>query len=90
MDHAIGIVVDHKRSMAAGKVEIGCFRAYTNDFAAKNKGGDVDFGNLTMISSEKFNDFGPHAHRYYKVPHSFYKNKLDEELLAKIWSSYWI
>jgi|LakMenE18May11ns_1017448.scaffolds.fasta_scaffold7273340_1 hypothetical protein len=54
MDPCIAIVVDHKRSMAAGKVEIGCFRAYKNDYADKMKKDDVDGSNLTMITSEKF------------------------------------
>lgn len=31
MDPCIAIVIDHKRSMAAGKVEIGCYRAYEDD-----------------------------------------------------------
>jgi len=49
-------------------------------------GGD----GLTLISSEKFKEFGAHAHRYYKIEHSFFKNQCDEELLARIWELYWM
>jgi COP9 signalosome complex subunit 5 len=33
----LAIVVDPKRTMSAGKVEIGCFRTYTDDYAKKVK-----------------------------------------------------
>jgi hypothetical protein len=36
-DPAIAIVVDPKRTMSAGKVEIGCFRAYQDAHADKLK-----------------------------------------------------
>jgi COP9 signalosome complex subunit 5 len=36
-DPAIAIVIDPKRTIAAGKVELGCFRTYTNDYAEKNQ-----------------------------------------------------
>ena len=54
------------------------------------KKDDVNGDGLTLISSEKFKEFGAHAHRYYKIEHSFYKNKVDEELLARIWDVYWM
>jgi len=34
-DPAVAIVIDPNRTMAAGKVEIGCFRCYTNEHAEK-------------------------------------------------------
>ena len=35
--NAVAIVVDPKRTMAAGKVDLECFRAYTNEYAEKKK-----------------------------------------------------
>jgi hypothetical protein len=34
-DPSVAIVIDPKRTIAAGKVEIGCFRAYQEDHAKK-------------------------------------------------------
>jgi len=34
-DPALAIVVDPKMTMSAGKVEIGVFRTYTDDYAEK-------------------------------------------------------
>lgn len=36
-DPALAIVVDPKQTMSAGKVEIGVFRTYTDDYAEKQK-----------------------------------------------------
>ena len=33
----LAIVVDPKRTMSAGKVEVGCFRTFTDDYAQKVK-----------------------------------------------------
>jgi COP9 signalosome complex subunit 5 len=43
-----------------------------------------------MIPGEKFEDFGLHAHKYYKVPHSIFKSSLDAQLLDSLWNEYWI
>lgn len=34
-DPALAIVIDPKMTMSAGKVEIGVFRTYTDDYADK-------------------------------------------------------
>lgn len=36
-DPALAIVIDPKRTMSAGKVEIGVFRTYTNQYAEELK-----------------------------------------------------
>lgn len=73
-DPAIAIVIDPWRTMAAGKVEIGCFRTYTNDYAEQlqkkekeaERGGKGNSG--ALIPGDKFQDFGLHAHKYYQIP----------------------
>ena len=66
-DPAIAIVVDPKRTMSAGKVEIGAFRCYTNEYAEKKlkEGKKNAGGGDAGMSAEKIDEFGLHAHKYY-------------------------
>ena len=88
-DPALAIVVDPKMTMSAGKVEIGVFRAYSNDYAEKLKTTQAIAGASSM-PADKFQDFGLHAHKYYKVEHSFFKTGMDTELLDRLWNEYWL
>ena len=76
--------------MAAGKVEIGVFRTYTDAIAeqkAKEK-GDPSGG--ASIPADKIGDFGLHAHKYYQVEHSFFKNEFDRSVIDSLWNEYWM
>lgn len=42
------------------------------------------------MPKEKFEEFGLHAHKYYKVEHSFFKTANDTELLDRLWNEYWL
>ena len=42
------------------------------------------------MPAEKIDEFGLHAHKYYKVEHSFFKSGLDTDLLDRIWNEYWV
>ena len=88
-DPALAIVVDPKQTMSAGKVEIGVFRTYTNDYAEKLK-TTQEIAGVSSMPAEKFQDFGLHAHKYYKVEHSFFKTGMDTELLDRLWNEYWL
>lgn len=35
-------------------------------------------------------EFGLHANKYYRVEHSFFKSKLDNQILQTLWNEYWI
>ena len=89
-DPAVAIVVDPHRTMSAGKVEIGCFRAYTNEHAEKvlKSAGKKSGG--ALMPADKIDEFGLHAHKYYKVEHSFFKSGLDTEVLDRVWNEYWV
>ena len=90
-DPNIAIVIDPCKTMAAGKVEIGCFRCYKNEDAErlqKEAGNKKAVGEAGM-NDEKFKEFGLHAHKYYKMTHNFFKSKSDTELLDRIWNEYW-
>ena len=89
-DPAIAIVIDPKRTIAAGKVEIGCFRAYKNDHAEKILQNYKQQTGSAIIPGEKFNEFGLHAHKYYKLEHTFFKSGLDTTLLERLWNEYWV
>jgi COP9 signalosome complex subunit 5 len=88
-DPALAIVVDPKQTMSAGRVEIGVFRTYTNVYAEKLKQSQAIAGEASM-PAEKFQEFGLHAHKYYKVEHSFFKTGTDTELLDRLWNEYWL
>jgi len=86
-DPYIAIVVDPKRTLASGKVEIGAFRCWPDrpDFQAPEayklkppKGGKGDF------------DYGQFASAYYRLKTSVFKSNLDARLLELLWSKYWV
>ena len=52
-DPALAIVVDPKMTMSAGKVEIGVFRTYTNDYAEKLK-TTHEIAGVSSMPAEKF------------------------------------
>lgn len=86
-DPCLAIVVDPKRTMSAGKVEIGAFRTFTNQEAEKRVNTS---GGAASIPEDKLNDFGLHGHKYYQVPISFFKNGLDTQVLDRLWNEYWM
>ena len=74
--------------MAAGKVEIGCFRAYQNAYAEKLQKSTTEGGEI--IPGAKYDDYGMHAHKYYQMEHTFFKSAYDSEVLNRLWNEYWI
>jgi COP9 signalosome complex subunit 5 len=86
----LAIVVDPKRTMTAGKVEVGCFRTFTDAHAEQVKasqGGDKGKSGIRM---DKIEEMGNHWHRYYQLEHSFYKTPNDKEMLERLWNEYWV
>ena len=79
----VAIVIDPKRTISSGKVDIGCFRTYPEDY----KGKSSDFETVPM---DKIEDFGLHANRYYKLEHSIFKSELDQSQFEYLWNQYWV
>jgi len=86
-DPFLAIVVDPKRTLASGRVEIGCFRCWPDrpDFVPPEaykikppKGGKGDF------------DYGVYSDKYYQLKVSVFKSSLDSRLLELLWSKYWV
>jgi len=86
-DPAIAIVVDPKRTISAGKVEVGCFRTYPKDYKSDAKTSNRG---LEMIDEDKAKDFGVYADRYYKIPCEIFKSRVDDMVLERLWNEYWV
>lgn len=79
--------VDPKRTISAGKVELGAFRTYPEGHKPAGASGGDEF---QAIPLEKIEDFGAHANSYYQLEVSYFKSTLDTGLLNVLWKRYWI
>ena len=61
----IGIVIDPKRTMSSGKVDLGCFRTYPESYILEQEQKGEHSNKNTMVPLEKLEDFGIHANKYY-------------------------
>jgi COP9 signalosome complex subunit 5 len=74
----LAIVVDPKRTMSAGKVEIGCFRTFSDahvkkvEESMKSDGGGGH--GAKSVPLEKIAELGAHYHKYYQLENTFYKS----------------
>ena len=85
-DPYLAIVIDPVRTISSGKVEIGCFRAYPQNYTPPEQGTSQ----YQHIPLSKIEDFGVHYKHYYTVEHSFFKSALDEHILEQLWHKYWV
>lgn len=99
-DPFCAIVIDPDRTVSAGKVEIGAFRTFPQQYiedkekatAAKPgaSGGGTDSDGFQTIPLGKIEDFGAHAAHYYALEVSHYKSSLDTKILEALWNKYWV
>eukprot|EP00002_Diphylleia_rotans_P006625 TRINITY_DN1598_c0_g1_i1.p1 TRINITY_DN1598_c0_g1~~TRINITY_DN1598_c0_g1_i1.p1 ORF type:complete len:335 (+),score=74.55 TRINITY_DN1598_c0_g1_i1:74-1078(+) len=82
----LAVVVDPTRTISTGKVEIGAFRTYPEDYRPP----DAGVSEYQTIPSDKIEDFGVHSKKYYSLDISYYKSSLDNHLLGTLWSKYWV
>ncbi|EPE29553.1 JAB1/MPN [Glarea lozoyensis ATCC 20868] len=87
-DPFLAVVIDPDRTISAGKVEIGAFRTYPEDYKPAESDGAGD--GYQTIPLAKVEDFGAHASRYYSLEVSHYKSTLDANLLDQLWNKYWV
>ncbi|KAI9752831.1 MAG: COP9 signalosome catalytic subunit rri1 [Candelina submexicana] len=87
-DPFLAVVIDPDRTISAGKVEIGAFRTFPENYkpAAEGAAGD----GYQTIPLAKAEDFGAHASRYYALEISHFKSTLDTQLLELLWNKYWV
>ncbi|KIW00274.1 uncharacterized protein PV09_08164 [Verruconis gallopava] len=86
-DPFLAVVIDPDRTVSAGRVEIGAFRTYPDNYKPASA---TDSDGFQTIPMEKIQDFGAHADRYYQLEVSHYKSSLDTKLLAALWNKFWI
>ena len=86
-DPFLAVVIDPDRTISAGKVEIGAFRTYPEDYKPAGGQGDDDYQTIPLA---KIEDFGAHASQYYSLEISHYKSSLDTHLLELLWNKYWV
>jgi len=96
-DPFCAIVIDPDRTVSAGKVEIGAFRTYPQQYieekeksSSKSGGGGTDSDGFQTIPLGKIEDFGAHAAHYYSLEVSHYKSSLDAKILEALWNKYWV
>ncbi|KAL7006891.1 COP9 signalosome catalytic subunit rri1 [Cystobasidiomycetes sp. EMM_F5] len=85
-DPFLAIVIDPNRTISAGKVEIGAFRSYPENYTPPNAAPSE----YQSIPLNKIEDFGVHSSRYYPLEISHFKSSLDTQLLELLWNKYWV
>ncbi|KAK1221326.1 COP9 signalosome catalytic subunit rri1 [Marasmius sp. AFHP31] len=84
-DPFVAVVVDPNRTISAGKVDIGAFRTYPENYKPPN----TSPSEYQSIPLSKIEDFGVHANQYYQLEVEIFKSSLDQELLGMLWNKYW-
>ena len=78
--------IDPNRTISAGKVDIGAFRTYPENYTPP----DAVASEYQSIPLNKIEDFGVHANQYYPLEVQIFKSSLDNELLGLLWNKYWV
>ncbi|CZR57351.1 probable COP9 signalosome subunit 5 CSN5 [Phialocephala subalpina] len=86
-DPFLAVVIDPDRTISAGKVEIGAFRTYPDNYKPAESGSGDGYQTIPLA---KIEDFGAHSSRYYSLEVSHYKSTLDTHLLELLWNKYWV
>jgi len=84
-DPFVAVVVDPVRTISAGKVDIGAFRTFSEDYKPPNSAAS----DYQYIPQEKVEEFGVHANAYYPLEVSVFKSSTDDALLGILWNKYW-
>ncbi|KAJ3544062.1 hypothetical protein NM688_g5784 [Phlebia brevispora] len=85
-DPFVAVVIDPNRTISAGKVDIGAFRTYPENYTPP----DAAASEYQSIPLNKIEDFGVHANQYYPLEVQIFKSSLDAELLGLLWNKYWV
>jgi len=83
-DPYLAIVVDPKRTLSAGRVEVKAFRCWPEGYVVP------EHQKLKVPKGKGEFEFGVHSHRYYELKLSIFKSSLDANLLQQLWTKYWV
>jgi COP9 signalosome complex subunit 5 len=86
-DPFLAVVIDPDRTISAGKVEIGAFRTYPENYKPTESGSGDGYQTIPLA---KIEDFGAHSSKYYSLEVSHFKSSLDTHLLELLWNKYWV
>ncbi|KAG8850790.1 COP9 signalosome catalytic subunit rri1 [Serendipita sp. 411] len=86
-DPFVAVVIDPNRTISAGKVDIGAFRTYPEDYKPPSSGKQDEYQSIPL---SKIEDFGVHANAYYPLEVQIFKSTLDDNLLGLLWNKYWV
>lgn len=88
MPHSLSdlVQIDPNRTISAGKVDIGAFRTYPENYTPPN----VSASEYQSIPLNKIEDFGVHANQYYQLEVQIFTSSLDTHLLGLLWNKYWV
>ncbi|KAI8258985.1 COP9 signalosome complex subunit 5 [Colletotrichum sp. SAR11_239] len=91
----LAVVIDPDRTINAGKVEIGAFRTYPENYVKEKEsssggGSGVTSDGWQEVPLAKAAEFGAHASKYYSLEVSHFKSTLDSHLLELLWHKYWV
>ncbi|OBR13420.1 Mov34/MPN/PAD-1 family protein [Colletotrichum higginsianum IMI 349063] len=88
----LAVVIDPDRTINAGKVEIGAFRTYPENYVKEKEGGGgaVTSDGWQEVPLAKAAEFGAHASKYYSLEVSHFKSTLESHLLELLWHKYWV
>ncbi|KAJ7914846.1 JAB1/Mov34/MPN/PAD-1 ubiquitin protease-domain-containing protein [Mycena leptocephala] len=79
-DPFVAVVVDPNRTVSAGKVDIGAFRTFPENYTPPSAAGSAS--EYQSIPLSKIEDFGLEV--------EIFKSSLDTELLGMLWNKYWV
>ncbi|KAF8970099.1 JAB1/Mov34/MPN/PAD-1 ubiquitin protease-domain-containing protein [Flammula alnicola] len=85
-DPFVAVVIDPNRTISAGKVDIGAFRTFPENYTPPN----ASQSEYQSIPLSKIEDFGVHANQYYQLDVEVFKSSLDNDLLSMLWNKYWV
>ncbi|KAJ6620644.1 JAB1/Mov34/MPN/PAD-1 ubiquitin protease-domain-containing protein [Mycena sp. CBHHK59/15] len=85
-DPFVAVVIDPNRTISAGKVDIGAFRTYPENYTPPSAAASE----YQSIPLSKIEDFGVHANQYYQLDVEIFKSSRDTALLGMLWNKYWV
>ncbi|KAI9468732.1 COP9 signalosome catalytic subunit rri1 [Coemansia sp. RSA 989] len=88
-DPFLAVVIDPKRTISAGKVDLGAFRTYPEEYM-QGESGEFGPDGVQNVPLSKIEDFGVHSDKYYPLEVSYFKSTLDQRLMERLWRKHWI
>lgn len=86
-DPFVAVVIDPNRTISAGRVDIGAFRTYPENYKPSKSAQSSEYQSIPL---NKIEDFGVHADAYYPLTIEHFKSSLDEKILGMLWEKYWV